>query len=166
MFEEIAKDPDREQRYAAAMSLGSSGPGHEPSHVLEGFDWDSVGKGLIVDVGGSHGSLSIAIAERFPSLRCIVQDKDEVIHKGQESLPPTLSDRVTFMGHDFFTEQPIKDADVYILRFILHDWSDKYASRILQALVPALKVGARVLIVEHIAPDPGTTSKYQEKLFR
>ena len=163
IFEEVAKDPRREQRYAAAMTLMSMGPGLEHSHILDGFDWDSVGEGVVVDVGGSHGSLSIAIAERFPLLRCIVQDKAEVIRKGQETLSVALSDRVSFMGHDFFTEQPVKNADVYILRWILHDWSDKYAARILQALVPALKPGARVLVIEQVMPDPGTISKNQEK---
>lgn len=166
IFEEVAKYPEREQRYAAAMMFTSQGPGVEHSHILDGFDWDSIGNGVVVDVGGSQGSLSIAIAERFRSLHCIVQDKAEVIRKGQENLSPTLADRVSFMGHDFFTEQPIKNADVYILRWILHDWSDKYASRILQALVPALKTGARILVVEQVMPDPGTISKYQEKAFR
>ena len=138
----------------------------EHDHILNGFDWDSIGSGTVVDVGGSHGSLSIAIAQRFPTLRCIVQDKPEVVSLGQESLPAHLSGRVSFMGHDFFAAQPVKDADIYILRWILHDWSDKYATRILQQLTPALKSGARILIIEQVLPEPGTMSKYQEKSIR
>ena len=138
----------------------------EPSHILNGFGWDSIGKGTVVDVGGSHGSLSIAIAQKFPPLHCIVQDKPEVVKLGQESLPAHLVDRVSFMGHDFFTEQPVKNADIYVLRWILHDWSDKYATRILQALVPALKEGAKVVVVELVMPGPGAVSSYQEKAFR
>ncbi|KAL8819567.1 MAG: hypothetical protein Q9191_007708 [Dirinaria sp. TL-2023a] len=166
IFDEVAKSSAREQRFAVAMKMAAAGPGLEHSHMLDGFDWNSIGKGVVVDVGGSQGAVCIAIAKRFASLRCIVQDRPEVVAKGREDLPPALSDRVSFMGHDIFTDQPVKDADVYILRWILHDWSDKYASRVLQALVPALKTGARVLVVEHIMPDPGSISTYEEKAFR
>ena len=43
------------------------------------------------------------------------------------------------MEHDFFfLEQPVKSADVYLIRWILHDWPNTYAFKILRALVPAL----------------------------
>jgi hypothetical protein len=59
------------------------------------------------------------------------------------------------MAHDFFTEQPVKDADIYLLRFILHNWSDSYCIDILRRLVPALKDGARVLVNDIVLPDLG-----------
>ncbi|KAL8733397.1 MAG: hypothetical protein Q9181_003605 [Wetmoreana brouardii] len=166
IFDEIAKYPDRDQRYADAMTYISNSPGLEPHHLLTGYDWASLGEGTVVDVGGSHGSISIAIAQRFPLLRCIVQDRPEVIGVGEKSLPSDLRGRVSFMAHDFFKEQPVKDADIYILRWILHNWSDKYAVRILQRLIPALKRGAKVLVLEHILPVPGEISRYQEKAHR
>ncbi|KAL8805329.1 MAG: hypothetical protein Q9182_002003 [Xanthomendoza sp. 2 TL-2023] len=70
------------------------------------------------------------------------------------------------MAHDFFQEQPIKGAEIYTLRWILHDWSDKYAARILRALIPALKPGAKVLVLESVLPAPGELSAYQEKAYR
>ncbi|KAL8652271.1 MAG: hypothetical protein Q9226_004340, partial [Calogaya cf. arnoldii] len=42
-------------------------------------------------------------------------------------MPAELADRVSFMVHHMFTEQPVKDADVYYFRWIFHDWSDKDA---------------------------------------
>ncbi|KAL4787406.1 hypothetical protein BJX76DRAFT_345663 [Aspergillus varians] len=42
------------------------------------------------------------------------------------------------LGH-----QPAHGADVYLLRLILHDWPNKYATMILRALVPALRPGRR-----------------------
>ena len=35
------------------------------------------------------------------------------------------------MKYDFFTLQPIKDAKVYHLRAVLHDWPEKQAEEIL-----------------------------------
>lgn len=62
------------------------------------------------------------------------------------------------MAHDFFTEQPVKGADVFLLRCILHDWSDKYAIKILRALVPALKPDVRIIVNEAVVPEPAAFS--------
>ena len=56
------------------------------------------------------------------------------------------------LGSDFFTLQPIQ-ADVYYFRSIFHNWSDKYCIQILQNLVPALKLGAKIVIHEYMLPD-------------
>ena len=120
----------------------------------------------MVDVGGGHGSVCVALAQRFPSLRCIVQDRSEVVAEAQAKLSPNLADRVTFMEHDFFTNQPIKDAAVFFLRWILHDWSDKHAIRILRSLIPALETGTRLLVNECVLPEPGAVSFYREKALR
>ena len=148
------------------MALGATAPGFEHGHVVNTFDWSTMDEGTVVDIGGSHGSLCIEIAQRVPRIHCIVQDLPDVVKSGQTSLPTTIGNSVTFMAHDFFDEQPVKNADVYILRQILHDWSDKYAIRILRALRPSLKAGAKILIIEQILPEPNTVSKYQEKLLR
>lgn len=166
IFDELSKHPEREQRYAAAMKWFSTGPGLEPSHVIKGFAWDKVGRGLVVDVGGSHGLVSIAIAQSFPDIRCIVQDQPKVVAVGLNQLSHEVKDRVSFMEHDFFSEQPVKGADVYLLRWILHDWSDTYAIRILQALIPALGRSSKLAICEHILPEPGTITAYQERGLR
>ena len=166
VFDELAKHPEREKRYAAAMTWFSTGPGLETSHIVNGYAWANIGEGVFVDVGGSQGSVGAAIVRAFPSLRCIVQDQADVIKQGQQNLPPELQARITFMKHDFFEEQPIRAASVYLLRWILHDWSDKYAIQILQALVPALTQDSKVVICEHVLPEPGTVPTCQERAMR
>jgi hypothetical protein len=77
------------------------------------------------------------------------------------------SARVSFMSHDFFTPQTVV-ADVYLLRWILHNWSDKYCVRILRALIPALKPGARVIVNEDVRPafDSAIPSRWREEKMR
>lgn len=67
-----------------------------------------------------------------------------------------LASRITFEEQDFFKRQPTT-ADIYIFRHILHDWSDADCLRILRALVPALKDGAKVLISEAVVPEEVAT---------
>lgn len=98
------------------MTLSSTWPGLEAVHILNSFDWPSVGKVLAVDVGGSHGSLSMTIAQEYPDLSFVVQDQEEVVKVGQKVLPLDLMERITFMAHDFFIDQPVLGADVHILR--------------------------------------------------
>jgi hypothetical protein len=69
------------------------------------------------------------------------------------------------MEHDFFQDQPVC-ADAYLLRWVLHDWSDKYAIKILRALIPALKKGARIIVNEFVLPPPGIASAFQSKILR
>ena len=148
------------------MSWLCTGLDLEPSNIADNFRWSDLRTGHVVDVGGSLGSISIALARRFPSLRFVVQDQLDMVKAGRENLLVDLLDRVSFLEHDFFTPQPIKDADVYLLRWILHDWSDGYAVKILRALIPALKTDDKVLVCETIVPEPGTVSPYQERDIR
>lgn len=66
-----------------------------------------------------------------------------------KSLPEDLKGRVSFMAHDMFQSQPI-EADVYLIKLILHDWPDEEAVKLLRALIPALKPGARVIFIEYV----------------
>lgn len=59
------------------------------------------------------------------------------------------------MAHDFLAPQPVTDAVVYVLRMILHDWSDLYCIKILRCLAIAMKRGSRILIAEIVVPAPG-----------
>ncbi|KAL8830046.1 MAG: hypothetical protein Q9191_001663 [Dirinaria sp. TL-2023a] len=155
----MAQYPEREERHAAAMSWVSTASGVAVNHVVDGFPWGSIENGKVVDIGGSQGSVSIALARKFPSIKCIVQDRPDVVELGRRELNSDLIHRVIFMEHDFFKAQPVIHADVYLLRFILHNWSNAYAVRILRALVPALKDGARVLVMDQVIPDPNAISK-------
>ena len=53
-------------------------------------------------------------------------------------------------AHDFYTTQPRHSADVFILRAILHGWSDAYALKILKHLRAAAKPETRLVVLEQI----------------
>jgi hypothetical protein len=83
------------------------------------------------------------------------QDSADVVMQGEEGLPADLRERISFQTHNFFEEQPVKGADVYLLRLVLHDWSDKYSIMILKALIPALKPGPKIVTTDRVIPGCG-----------
>ncbi|KAI4086162.1 MAG: hypothetical protein LQ344_007796 [Seirophora lacunosa] len=166
MFEVFEEKPERLSRFKDAMTFLHTSPGLQKSYVLNGFDWASLGNGLVVDVGGSHGLVSQEIAREFPSLSFVVQDLPNVVEDAKTKVPADLAGRVTFMAHDMFSEQPVTDADVYYFRWILHSWSDKYCIKILRSLIPALKAGARIMFSERCLEAPNILGSHEEKVNR
>lgn len=65
--------------------------------------------------------------------------------------------------HDFFEPQPQKSAAVYLLKQILHDWSDEYCVKILTQLRVAAAPKTKLVLMDSIMPfachDPGTDIK-------
>ena len=161
MFVEFSKDPDRARHFAQAMSLIQKTPGMGPSALIDAYPWAEAK--TLVDLGGSHGATSIALARHNPGLKCIVQDLPETI--GSAIVPEALHGRVEFMAHDLFSPQQTS-ADIYFLRWIFHDWSDKYCIDILRNLIPAMKPGARVLVNEFVLPEPGMIPYIKEREMR
>ncbi|OJJ97232.1 hypothetical protein ASPACDRAFT_46085 [Aspergillus aculeatus ATCC 16872] len=103
---------------------------------------------------------NLAVRRRHRPVQCIVQDAAQVVSQAlstaQAQTASNANDmvesRIEFQAHDFFHEQPVKGADVYFLRLVLHDWSDKYALQILRALIPALESGAKVVVNDRVVP--------------
>ena len=140
-------------------------------HLLNARDWSDCADSRIIDVGGSLGHASIALAAALPRATFVVQDANIVaLDQGRALVSkdlPRLAARITFEQHDFFTPMPADAAgDVFLFQWILHDWADTDAVRILRALVPGLKPGARVLIAEAVRPAPpaGLANTLDEKL--
>ena len=165
-YQYLNTNPEKSRRFAGAMKAFEDGPDISPSYLVASYPWASLGAGTVVDVGGSQGSISVAISEAHPVLKFIVQDRPEVIEEAtQHVLPIHVADRIEFMAHDFFTEQPIR-ADMYLFRYIFHNWPDTYVIKILRQLVPALRPGARVLINDNLLPEPNTASLTMEREVR
>ncbi|KAK4942802.1 hypothetical protein LTR10_017562 [Elasticomyces elasticus] len=167
MFQFFESHPARMERFMGAMRMMSEGEGYDIKHLVNGFDWKALGEGLVVDVGGSFGHCSYSIADTAPKLSFVVQDLEKVIRTAKtERINDRHGERVKFEAHDFFEPQPIRNADVYLLRFICHDYSDKYAAKILANIVSAMGPKSKILIVDGVLPPPGTLTKAEERKLR
>jgi hypothetical protein len=141
-------------------------PGCGDAFVAKSYDWASLGDVRIVNVGGQRGSVAIDLASKFENLKLLVQDAPPVIEGANSAVPDPLKDRVQFMPHDLFAPQT-EQADIYFFRMILRTWGDQYAVKILQAQIPALRPGAKILIQDAILPGPDSTSPlWRERVLR
>jgi len=149
-FDWLARDNAREALFSQAMD-------NMTSSLRTGmFDGYQLPPGrTIADIGGSNGSVLIELLTRDgdPTRRGIVFDRPTVIANAESIVAVAgLADRVERIGGDFFTAVP--KADIYVLGFILHDWSDEASRRILATIAEAADKGARVLLIEGVVP-PG-----------
>ncbi|KAI0799436.1 putative O-methyltransferase [Xylaria sp. FL0064] len=154
MFDFLRMQPSKADQFSKAMRLYSASvPGYSESHLVEGYDWESLGAGLVIDVGGADGHVNRALSKAHPRLNIVVEDLPDVVAAAKQTLP---TDHVQYRAHDFFSTQPIVGANVYLFRWVFHNWPDHYVIRILRAQVPALRKGARILVNESLSPQPGS----------
>ena len=57
------------------------------------------------------------------------------------------------LAGDFFASVP--EADIYLLKHILHDWNDEEAVRILKGCREAMRPGGRVIVIERLLGEIG-----------
>jgi hypothetical protein len=94
--------------------------------------YDFSGARTIVDLGGGHGHLLATILQAHSSLRGVLFDVPEVVATAEKPLRQAgVLERCRLEGGDFVQAVP-GDADLYLLSWILHDWPDDQAMRILR----------------------------------
>ncbi len=54
--------------------------------------------------------------------------------------------------HDFFTVNPVKNADVFMAKYVIHDWSNKYSLEILKRLREAAAPHTKLVLLDKIIP--------------
>lgn len=111
----------------------------------------------LVDLGGGDGSLLAAILDRHPSLVGTLFDRPDAIARSSALRAGLASaDRLGAIGGDFFDRVP-EGADAYLLKWILHDWSDPACVDILRSCRRAMRPTGSVLVAELVI-GPGHAS--------
>lgn len=155
VWEIMAQFPDRWKTFQLGFASQE-----ESVPILGFYDYGSLfnaesdgDRKTLVDVGGGQGQSIKQILQAFPNLqanRMVLQDMDGPIEQVQAA--GTLPLGVTPMVHDFWTPQPIKGAKAYLLRRVIHDYSDENCVTILRHLKDALDADSKVLILDMVMP--------------
>jgi hypothetical protein len=114
--------------------------------------YDFSGSRVVADIGGGHGVLLDSILRSNPSTTGILFDSKLVIEGATLRVENKgVGDRRRSIGGDFFKSVP-EGADIYILKNVLHDWSDDRAVRILKNCRQVMRSQAKLLVIEMVLP--------------
>ncbi|KAJ6553095.1 O-methyltransferase [Mycena capillaripes] len=157
MFQWFERPENKYKLSRFAMAMQGSAVEEPEDTMFLGFKWGELPeRSVIVDVGGGLGASSLSVAKKYPKLKVINQDRGPVIEQSighwKEHLPNHVeSGMVEFQVHDFMQPQPVKDAAAFLLRHIVHDWSDENISIVLTHLRAAAVPTTKLVIIGFIA---------------
>lgn len=156
-FQYLGHNPEDAAIFNAAMTQTSS---ESLSEITEVCDFSGFTK--IVDVGGGHGGLLRGILERYPHIKGVLFDQPSVVAEANEIRGSAVEDRCELVGGDMFQSVPM-GGDAYIMKTIIHDWSDAKAIEILRNCKEAMIEHGKIIIVDRVLkpnnqPDPGKSA--------
>jgi hypothetical protein len=149
MWDYYAHKPEEGAVFTDAMHGFTSGIAHEVVRVVD----TSTAK-LVADIGGASGTLVHSLLMANSQLRGIVLDLPDVVPSATAAAAALgLAERSKALAGNFFTHVP--EADIYLLKHILHDWNDREAVQILKGCREAMRWGGRVIVIEMLLGETG-----------
>ncbi|OMC47073.1 hydroxyneurosporene methyltransferase [Mycobacterium sp. IS-2888] len=147
VFDFLADEPELSEIFNDAMT-GTSQLAIAP--VIAAYDFGR--HSTIVDVGGGHGRLLAAILDAAPQAHGVLFDLPHVVAGAPAVFRENrVEDRVRIVEGSFFDAVP-EGGDAYLLKTVIHDWSDDEAARILRNVRTAAGPGKYLLLVEFVIP--------------
>lgn len=145
LFEYLRQDQSASAIFHDNMEARTS---QEALAVTEAFDFSSVRR--IADVGGGQGVLALTIARANPGLSAVVFDQPSLRERARDAIAGAdLQARCEFVEGDFFEAISVS-ADLYCLKYILHDWLDDEAAQILHNCHHAMRGEGCLLVIERV----------------
>lgn len=144
-FEVLRERPEQAEHFNRSMSSLSTAM---QESILNAYDFSSIQR--LADIGGGHGQLLSAVLHRFPQTKGVLYDLPEVIDgaRGRAHVEDCGS-RMELEAGSFFDRVPA-GCDAYMMKFILHDWSDEHCIRILRSVRQQLPTDGRAIVLEQI----------------
>ena len=147
LYSYLSKHPRSLRLFTDVMAYHWS---HLSDAILRVLDFSRTRR--IVDVGGGPGSLVRALLEAHPGLTGVVFDLPAVAAAARRSLTAAgLASRCRVLSGDFFRGVP-GGGDLYVLAFVLHNWDDRRAVKILERCRNAMSETARLVVIEILVP--------------
>jgi hypothetical protein len=152
IWEVLAERPGQCETFQRAMTNSTS---VAADAIVEAYDFSGITR--LADVGGGHGLLLAAILRRYPKMQGVLFDRPEVVGSVPKDQFAGCEGRIAIEAGSFFERVP-DGCDAYIMKHIIHDWSDEHCRTILSLMREKLPKDGRVLVCEMVVSDePGPT---------
>ncbi|KAJ7073917.1 S-adenosyl-L-methionine-dependent methyltransferase [Mycena amicta] len=168
LFSFLETSPARLARFSMAMHGSVTS-----NKFQDGFPWGNLVNGngngqasdrkVVVDVGAGVGAYMLSVARELvrmggvDKVEFVVQDREKTVEKARKHWEEHMPDAVEkglvkFEPQDFFEDQPSRPTpvSVFVLRHILHNWSDAKSLQILRALQAAASPETELLIIDRV----------------
>jgi hypothetical protein len=158
IFDWLSKHAEQAAVFDAAMV---SVHGRETSAMVEAYDFSEIG--TLADIGGGNGSVLRGVLAKNPNVRGMLCDLPGVLERAQPLIAAEgLAGRLQTFPTNFFEAVP-PGADVYMMRHIIHDWTDEQSLIILLNIRKVIRDEGRLLVIESIIP-PGNEPSFGKLL--
>jgi O-methyltransferase domain/Dimerisation domain len=148
LFEYMKEDGEFAATFNRAMTEGSA---RLAAEIVAAYDFSRFG--TIVDVGGGQGWLLSAILRAAPAARGVLVDLPHVIETAHALVrDPGVAERCELVGGSFFESVPA-GGDAYVMKWIIHDWDDEDATRILRCVRAAIPPTGRLIVFDRVLPE-------------
>ena len=149
-----AKNSEYSKVFNNAMSSYSSMHTAMVLEALNGYDFSNISH--ICEIGGGQGHLLSHLLSKYNHLNGKILELEPVVNNQDSSWPNKmgLQERCKYIKGNMFEQVP--SADLYIMKMILHDWNDDECIKILSNIHKSASDNSKILIVEHVVPDPNT----------
>ncbi|HEY9661427.1 MAG TPA: methyltransferase, partial [Allocoleopsis sp.] len=116
------------------------------------YDFAGVQKVVDVAVLGGYGNTLIPLLKAHPSMNAVLYDLPFVVEGAKPVIAASgVGDRCELLdGHCLYSVPP--GGNLYILMFVIHNWDDQRAIKILQNCRTAMATDGKVLLVEMVMP--------------
>ena len=150
VFDWFADHPEKAETFQRAMTNGSA---NAAQAILSAYDFSGIKR--IADIGGGQGILLLSILKRYPGLEGVLFDLPEVVASLPADRIAASDGRLSAEAGSFFETVP-EGCDAYMMKHILHDWSDEHCRTILRLVREQLPRDGRFLAFELVMTDePG-----------
>lgn len=144
LFEHLAVEQHLGALFDASMAL-MSGP--ENNVIAKSYPFGDATN--VMDIGGGRGGLLAAVLNEHENLAGTLFDQEQVVAEPTYLAEENLLGRCTLLAGDFFESIPA-GSDIYMLKRILHDWSDTDAIRILHSIKCAMTPDSRIAVIDAV----------------
>lgn len=147
VFEFMDRNPDQSATFNAAMADRTRvvSPNIAASYDFSRFH-------TLVDLGGGDGELMVRILAATPTLRGVVFDQPAGIAATAARLRSAgVADRCDVHAGNFLVAVP-EGADAYLLKSVIHNWSDEQVVTILSNCRKAMRDDGTLLVIERVLP--------------
>jgi hypothetical protein len=151
VFEYAAENPAFGERFDRWMTAVSRRHSRGVLELLGERDFSGID--TVCDVGGGQGHFLCRLLAAHPHLEGTILDRPSVAEAapGPWAAEMGVADRCRTVGGDMFERVP--EADAYLTKYVLHDWSDEECVEILSTIREAVPADGRLLVVEAIVPQ-------------